>query len=306
MPSVSRQPEDGLAPAPRVLVTPERERDIIAQAEGLAICTFGLGRVEPEQLITAAGLTMSRGSYGQAFDGLLEYDGKGFHVYANADRLIRFDEGRGAFTLGHELGHYHIYEHRRWMEENPGKKHPSFLFSSLAKDAPHEREADLFSSNLIIPAPSFKKRVGCPTPSADLLRDTAGFFGCSLTSTAIRFCELEPFPCAIIRWDETGKYLWGRMSPKVRATYGKMASDLTGDRAQSLTADAIRQGLGRGAPDRRVTVSEVWFPWAEDRVAWKGLEQCSAQIYEHIIPLGSYGFLTLLAGHEWMKLVRSN
>lgn len=305
--SVGARPTPGMetiAECSTSILTEEREEEIASLAEGIAVSTFGSDRVDLEHLIAAAGLTISRGHYGQAFDGLLEYDGAGFHIYANMDRLTRCDEGRGFFTLGHEFGHFSINEHREWMERNPGRKHPCFLFSSLAKDAPHEREADLFASNLIMPAPSFRKLVGCPSPSAEVILDAARFFGCSVTATAIRFCELEPFPCAIIRWDESGKLLWGRMSPRVRATYGALARDLAGDRAASLTAHALSGGIGAGQEKHHITVSEVWFPWAEDRANRKGaeLEHFSAQLSEHVIALGSYGFLTVLCGHEWMKL----
>jgi len=291
-------------PAPRAIVAPQRKKEIVTLAEGFAIEAFGFGAVHPEQLIEEADLTLSRGRYGDAFDGMLEYDGEGFHIYANLDRLGRLDEGRGAFTLGHELGHFYIDEHRHWMEANPGKNHPSFLFSSQAKDTLHEREADIFASSLIMPSPSFRRHVRAPAPSADVVLETAGFFRCSITSTAIRFCEMEPFPCAIIRWSDTGAHLWGRMSARVQSVYGTLARDLADDRSQSLTAEAIRQGLPTARQSRRTTVSEVWFPWAETRSLRKHarLENFSAAIDEHIIPLGGYGFLTLLCGHGWGAL----
>ena len=37
-------------PPPRALIAPDREREIVTLAEGLAIDAFGLGPVDPEQL----------------------------------------------------------------------------------------------------------------------------------------------------------------------------------------------------------------------------------------------------------------
>jgi hypothetical protein len=289
--------------SPRHRIAPDRERSIAVLAEGLALDAFGHGPVDPERLIEESdGLTMSRGSYGDSFDGMLEYDGTGFHIYANMDRLAQLKEGRGAFTLAHELGHYYIDEHRHWMEENPGKSLPSLLFSSLAKDAPHEREADYFASNLILPRPSFRARVRAPAPSADIILDTADYFRCSITSTAIRFCELEPFPCAIIRWSAAGAYQWARLSPRVQGTFGISARDLTGIRAESLTADVLCSGTRPTCP--RTTITEAWFPWAEERSQRKHarLEHYSAAIDEHVIPMGDYGCLTVLCGHALATL----
>jgi hypothetical protein len=289
--------------SPRCHIAPDRERSIAVLAEGLALDAFGFGPVDPERLIEETdGLTMSRGSYGDSFDGMLEYDGAGFHIYANMDRLSRLKEGRGAFTLAHELGHYYIDEHRHWMEEHPGKSLPSLLFSSLAKDAPHEREADCFASSLILPTPSFRARVRAPAPSAEVILDTADFFRCSITSTAIRFCELEPFPCAIIRWSTTGTCQWARMSPRVQGTFGTAARDLTGIRSASLTAEVLRGGSRPSRP--RITVTEAWFPWAEERAQRKHarLEHYSATIDEHVIPMGDYGCLTVLCGHALANL----
>ncbi|GDY13116.1 hypothetical protein LBMAG53_19940 [Planctomycetota bacterium] len=288
----------------RSALDPQREREIIARAESIARDQFGDGPIDPEQLIQAEGITLSRGNYGESFDGLLEYDGLGFHIYANMDRLQRLDEGRGVFTLGHELGHYFIDEHRLWMQANPGISHPCFLFSSHSKDALHEREADLFASSLLMPTASFRRRVRSPAPGAEVILDTATFFRCSVTSTAIRFCELEPFPCAIIRWSASGEYQWGRMSSRVRGRYGSFARDLTAGRSQSLTAETLRAAPGSAQQGKRTTVSELWFLGCEERSQRHGadLQHLLAVLDEHVIPLGNYGVLTVLSGHTWATL----
>lgn len=294
--------------APRERIRPEREREIVTLAEGLALDICGVGPVDPEKIIDQVeNLTMSRGSYGDAFDGMLEYDGVGFHIYANTDRLSRLDEGRGAFTVAHELGHFFIDEHRHWMEEHPGVGIPSLLFSSLAKNAPHEREADLFATSLLMPTLSFRKRVRSPAPGAEVVLDTADYFRCSITSTAIRFAELEPFPCAIVRWSAAGACQWARLSPRLQASFGAVARDLTGIRAESMTAEVLKRGACTQRSLKRLTVPEAWFPQVGERCsrAAANLDRYGAIMDECVIPMGNYGCLTLLCGHGLASLPAS-
>lgn len=292
------------APGSRRLVSLEREREIAQQAEAIAIHEFGYGPVDPLHLIEVDGhITVSIGNYGDAFDGLLEYESGEFHIYANLDRIDRVDEGRGAFTLSHELGHYCLTEHRQWMMATPDSRQQCFLFSDDEHALPQEREADIFASNLLIPRSSFRKRVRMPAPSFDVIEDTANFFHGSLTSTAIRFCELEPFPCALIRWSESGECLWTKLSPRVRSYYGPITRNLQGLRAASPTAKILQVPSDLATRTKATTTSEVWFPhWREHITRHTNLDLQSAILDEHVVPLGRHGYLTLICGHSWTNL----
>lgn len=294
-----------ISPTPRPAGDLRRLQTIADQAEGLALDRFGFDPVDPAQILDdIPDLTWSQGDYGECFDGLIEYDGRDFHIYANRERFSRADAGRGAFTLGHELGHYFIDEHRLWLKANPHRSHCSFIFQSTQDSGIHEREADVFACNLLLPAASFRKRVRCPCPGADVILDTAAYFRTSITSTAIRFCELEPFPCAIIKWSEAGACQWTRLSPRVHACFPSVARTLDGMRAASATVQALAAGATDTTLRTATSTAEAWFPRVEDILMHQrvSLDQQWPVITEHAIPLGRYGVLTVLSCHAWINL----
>lgn len=127
----------------------ERFTEIAELAEAVADAYHPAIRVEPEVIAKELGITFSYGHYTDAFDGMLEYQRGRFHIYCNLDRVQRPHSLRARFTLGHELGHYFIDEHRNALKR--GHAAPD-LFSRQYK-CPNvvEREADYFSTNLLLP-----------------------------------------------------------------------------------------------------------------------------------------------------------
>src|SRR5262249_49729526 len=144
--------------------------------------------VQPETVVNANRLTMSFGHYGDAFDGMLEWRRGRFHIYCNLQRVEREDSGRARFTLGHELGHFYIDEHRNALAAGKSPAHPSqceYKSRNLV-----EQEADFFASRLLMPENAFRREA--ERSSRGLagilpLRDT---FQTSITSTAIRYAGL--------------------------------------------------------------------------------------------------------------------
>lgn len=287
------------------LEDPRRLTAVAELAESIARDRFAGCAVDPIGIINSCrGLTWSAGAYGDHFDGLLECDGHGFHIYLNNDRCARIDGGRGLFTLAHELGHYFIDEHHHWLKVHPHQSHCSFVLQEGAVTKPHEREADVFATNLLLPRATFRARVGCPAPSAEVVRDSADFFRTSLSTTAIRFTELEPFPCAAIKWGPGASRSWAKRSPRVAHHYGDVARTLDGVLADSLTARALRGDITITTPVHQPTIAEAWFPRIE-RAAHQAnlsMERLCVPIDEHVLSLGRYGFLTFLCGHAWTGL----
>lgn len=291
------------AGAGRLAEDPRRLQMVADFAESIAMDRFGGSWVDPVRIIDSCpGLTWSAGSYGDHFDGLIESDGRRFHIYMNEDRCARIDGGRGAFTLAHELGHYFLDEHRHWLETHPHRSHCSFVLQDEALQKPHEREADVFATNLLLPRRPFQRLVGCPTPGGDAIVAAADHFHTTLSSTAIRFTELEPFPCAVIKWEQ-GVRKWAKRSPRVAHHYGDVARRLDGVLAESLTAQALRGEIVISGPMKRPTVSEAWFPALEPTSErWRSALDLCVALDEHVISLGRFGFLTVLCGHAWTCL----
>ena len=141
-------------------------RDFIAElAEAVAEEHCPSGHVQPEAIIEANDITMSFGAYGNTFDGMLECEQGRFHIYYNEDRLERADSGRARFTLGHELGHFYVDEHRNGLL---GGASPHGSVCDFNPSTLLEMEADTFASNLLLPrtrfrsaATSTKKAIPC-------------------------------------------------------------------------------------------------------------------------------------------------
>lgn len=144
------------------------------------------------------------------FDGKLSYD-KGkrcFLLMYNTKYDIGCPAGkhhaRTRFSISHELGHYFIDHHHKYLAHD-GKPHPSLNeFRSLATI---EREADAFAASLLLPTHLIRPRVNKCELSFDRISRIAADFETSNVSTAIRSVRLSDFPCAVagirdgqVRW----------------------------------------------------------------------------------------------------------
>lgn len=139
---------------------------------------------------------IGRDNFGTLFDGQLEY-------HRSKNRFILFHNtkyddnypGRGRFSAAHELGHYHIPEHRQLLLLG-AKPHGSRGEFSTEKVV--EREADSFASALLLPRRLVYPLVAGAEFTRDSLTELAATFQTSLVCTTIRATQLTPFPCASI------------------------------------------------------------------------------------------------------------
>ena len=264
-----------------------RMSDIAELAEAVAAEHWAGTRAEPEAIIAAKGMTLSFGMYGDAFDGLLEHKAGRFHVYANLQRLKTRDSGRARFTLAHELGHYFIDDHRRALASGRTPSHPSI--TDYQSRNPVEQEADCFASHLLMPAGPFSKAAKKYALGFDGVLALKDQFGTSITSTAIRFTQLDLGPCTLVKWNPDG-FAWKWFSP---------STFIAGYRATIKAREAIARDSASGmslagdAPPAKGyfqcgTSASVWFP---------GIRPGTPKdvvFIEQAIPLGEFGVLTLL------------
>jgi len=152
-------------------------------------------------------------------------------------------------------------------------------------------EADLFSSNLLMPTSRFNKMAKKGNMGFEGITKLSEYFGTSLTATAIKFIDAERRPSILMKWDNNGELSWKRYSETFyNATLGK--SFLKGEsfnrRVRNSATDKAIHGED---PENRkffrngATVS-TWFPNAKD---FK-----NDIIIEEAFPIGEFGVLTLL------------
>jgi Zn-dependent peptidase ImmA (M78 family) len=268
-------------------ISPIREQEIAELAEAIADEYFPVSRVQPSEIITAKGITMSFGLYGDYFDGLLEHRNGRFHVFANLDRVESIDSPRARFTLAHELGHYFIDEHRNALAMGLAPSHPSIC--EYESELPVEREADHFASSLLMPSKRFRKLADKARPGLEGILTIAEEFGTSVTSTAIKYAKSDIVPSAVVKWNKDG-YAWKWLSTETfRSRYRKTIESVDRLLQDSPTAKAL---AGESPVSTRFfsagTTASAWFPFVNDH------SDRNAILIEQAIPLGRFGVLTFI------------
>ena len=271
----------------RTHLSPTREQEIAELAEAIAEEYCPSARVNPLAIVKAKYISISFGHYGDSFDGLLEHRHGRFHIYANLNRIDHTDSPRARFTLGHELGHYFIDEHRNALAEGLAPSHPSIC--EYESDLSVEREADHFSSNLLMPTARFMKLAQRVPVGLEAILKIAAEFGTSVTSTALKYVKSDIVPCAVIKWSSEG-YSWKWLSTETfRARYIKTIESVGKLPQDSPTSKAI---AGEQLPTTGFfsagTTASAWFPYVGSYGDRNGI------FVEQAVPLGRFGVLTFL------------
>ncbi len=151
--------------------------------------------------------------FGRDFDGRLEFQSPKFLLFYNT----KYDEWphdgqhhpKVLFTIGHELGHYFLEHHRNYLRSGGGAHGSMTEFQSGRLV---EREADSFSSGLLMPKYLLGQIVNRNPPNMNLVKQARGQFEVSLTSMLVRWVQLCDFPCAVASI-RSSAIEWGFCSP---------------------------------------------------------------------------------------------
>jgi hypothetical protein len=145
-------------------------------------------------------LRLKEHDLGDRFDGQLEY-----HPAPRCFVLLlntKYDKEtpghrhpRTRFSLGHELGHYHLDAHRAYLMGG-GKWHGSR--GEFESDRNTEFEADAFAAALLMPRRFVSPIVNQGELTVARIEQIAQTCGTSRVSAAIRAVELSDFPCALV------------------------------------------------------------------------------------------------------------
>lgn len=273
----------------RVFRSPSAERleEIAALAEAVRDNYSIAGPFEPTPVLHELGITISYGHYDAAFDGMLELRRARFHIYCNLDRLEGAGTPRSRFTIGHELGHYFIDEHRNALLRGLVPPHASQC--EFESDLFVEKEADHFASHLLMPRSEFsalasRQQLGLPG-----ILSIAQHFKSSVTSAAIRYVQLETTPCVVVKWSE-GRFQWRWASTEFFE-------------ARLLGVERSTQRLPDDCPTRRALANEKppskpYFEAGSTIAAWfptiREADYRNAILVEQAIQLGRFGVLTIL------------
>ena len=264
-----------------------RLRDIAELAEEVANEYGPSGRIDLHAILRANNITWSYGYYDDAFDGMLEHEEGMFHVYCNLNRVGTETSARARFTLGHELGHFYIDEHRNELAAGRTLCHGSRC--DYESRNPIEQEADHFASSLLMPAKLFAQTAKGFSVGLQAILGLARFFSTSITSTAIRYATLGIKPCVVVKWGNKG-YQWRWLSDEARlGRYWKTIDSTDQIPNDSPTGRAL---AGEQPPEvgffEAGTTASFWFPFIA------GGSYKDILLIEQSVTLGRFGVLTFI------------
>lgn len=105
------------------------------------------------------------------------------------------------YIIAHEIGHSRL--HRNLLLFDDCEK----TLSDWYAKGPHEKEANVFASELLMPGNLFTRKVKNKKLALPLIEEVAYFFGASKTAVFLRYKELGDFPVMII-FIEDGIVKW--------------------------------------------------------------------------------------------------
>lgn len=104
------------------------------------------------------------------------------------------NEGFVNFTVGHELGHYHLPGHIDFLFGEGNSAH--FSPRAFTSSEPHEKQADSFSAALLMPEHLFLPAMRDAGAGLKAVKKMADICRTSLNATAIRYGQLAEDPVA--------------------------------------------------------------------------------------------------------------
>lgn len=172
--------------------------------------------------------------------------------------------GRQRFTIAHEMGHFFL--------KNVDTDEKSCQIDGGQKTE-HEREADEFASNLLMPEKLVKRIIGTKIKGYEDILKIRQTFEVSQQAAALRLMQVTPAPAAVI-YSEDGLIKWGRSSSSL---YLKIKKEHKLGRLSQA-----RKVLAKGASGLVRPVETKCDYWFHGRMSGKFLEH-SSKLYENQI-----------------------
>lgn len=203
------------------------------------------------------------------FDGMTIFDKGNFYIHINTANSNKPDNGRGRFTLAHELGHYMIDSHRIGLISGLLEPHPSK--TNQQQHYLIEREADYFASCLLMPEEKFKKDFFRKKFNFNLINWLSREYNVSITACAFRFAQIGSHPILII-YAEKGNIKWTFPSEDFPFKYLLNSSKIS---------DAFV--MGEYFKDVSTEIYKTEQIWAIDCFNYVKGEDSNRKFYEHCI-----------------------
>jgi len=269
------------------MISGVREREIIQCATDTILdAKITSLPVDPKSIATSIGIHLQAWKPEKlGISGFFMRAGEQFGIgYSTAIE----NEGFINFTVGHELGHYFLGGHVEALIGTGDGTH--YSKSGFVSDDKHEREADAFAAELLMPESLFKAALRKAGSGITAIRNLAVQGRTSLVATGIRYVKKAEDPVAVIL-SSGDRIEWCFLSTELRKCRGVFPlGKNTPLPVNSATARFNRaQDRVLGAETVEGTSSlRAWFDEAPD-----------IEFQEDVIGLGHYGkTLTVLFTEE--------
>ena len=237
--------------------------------------------VDPLMVARLERIHVAPGDYRRSFQARIEYrvngdDGRFYLLYPDFD--TPHPSARLRFSLAHELGHFFIPDHRRYLVSGQWRGNRT-TFVAVRR---LEREANWFAAAFLMPRDAFtdcvRRHGSDPFVLSDLANIARSLFNTSLTATARRYIDLNFHPCCVVVSDLSGLQFCVLSDEMKQRGYWS----INGIPSESITGRLATSGSLRHSG---VTGCEVWFP------------NCTrGDLWEEVCDLGAHGrMLTHLA-----------
>ena len=220
--------------------------------------------------------------YSGNFDGRIEYlpDKKLFFIYYKEESY----SPRTRFSIGHELGHYYIPEHRNLLIA--GKNH--YSDTGYISDKRLENEADEFAARLLIPDSYIQTLLNKQSfLTLHCILQHANILNVSISALAFRYVKCTPDRCAIILFKDKSQVCY-RASEEMEYIGFKWRGRKDYP-ANSATSHSFKDNNSRKIHEK-ATNSWDWFSKRNNEI----------ELWEESFPLGNTGLvLTMLADRSY-------
>lgn len=241
--------------------------------------------VDPERIAAEKGLEVQEESgFPDGVYGALWCEGLSFGIVISDACPTR---GLRNFSVAHELGHYHIDGHLESLLGGEDGQVASLGSHFRDQQDKHEREADWFASELLMPVRFVSELILEREPAVSSIRELAARFDVSLTSASIRYANLTDRAAAVVL-SHDGRIEWVATSDRIREhrwgrRYMKRELIPTSSAAHGLARDKGRRLRADDASSAGLLCE--WFEKAPGHL----------EVEEESVGLGRYGrVLTLL------------
>ena len=260
-----------------------REIDALV-ADVLDCCELPYPPVDVEQVCAREGIAVIPADYHEGFDSRIEYHRSKRKFLLFLDNVSRGKTaGRRRFSVGHELGHFYLPEHREMLLSGRAHCSQTERFSPSART---EAEADEFAARLLMPTPIFRKEM--KDVEVKELHRLADTFQTSLTATAHRMVEVTSKACSVVFSDgKTVRYAKHSEEMRLLGLWGINC----GDPIPPESRTGIYAREGRIDKAAAAIPADYWYKAArrklDERIVW-----------EEVASRGQYGFVSFLVYEE--------